>query len=306
MVRTLIVMALLASLFFIVQHWQPAAELTADRGASLAVKSVTPSPGEEPNGFNPAVPESLPDVEKGYLFSEKRKVEKDAAPGEAKPVAVEPGPEVLDSVTYTGSLIVGDLRRALVIFQEPTREVGPGNRRPVASRRPGAPPPPPPSVQGQPQNKQLIQGDRLLGYVVALIEPDRIIFEKGEQKVEKFLYDRNKKRLAAVIGRSEAPSGAAPGGIPPEAYAPPEMARAMVASLAASPTASTNLNSGGGVTQSTTPGVGGDGGAGTGPGGSQAAIPATRIMRRSQRLMGADSSFKVPISPVPGRPVPNN
>lgn len=267
MVRILIVMALLASLFYIVQNWQPVAEPTVD---PVATTKAPTSPEEvadgAPSGFNPAVPESLPDVEKGYLFSEKRKVEKEVPMADLKPAVVEPGPEILDSVVYTGSVIIGDLRRALVTFQEPSREAAPGGKPP----RPGTPrrPPSPEAAQAASQNKQLRPGERLLGFVLALVEPNRIVFEKGNLKVEKFLYDRNKKRIAAVIGRAETPPVANPGVVPPEAYAPPPEA----------------------PTETTAP----------------PAMQSNRMVRRSQRLLGADSMIKMPPMPIPGKPVPNN
>lgn len=305
MVKTLIIMALLASLFYTILHWQPLAEPTAEKVAVSRVdKASEDSPGPAASGFNPVVPESLPDVEKGYVFSEKRKLEKDLPPEMVKPLVVEPGPEVLDSVTYIGSVIIGDLRRALVIFQEPSRDAaaGPG-RRPGGVRRPGAPSAPATVSSSSPQNKQLYLGDRLLGFAVAAIEPERIVFEKGTLKVEKFLYDRNKKRLAVVASRSEAstapPPIISPEGIPLEAMVPPEVA----AEVAASPEATKRFMSGGGVAMSPPQGSGGDGSGGVG---EQAAAPPTRMVRRSQRLSGIDSSIKMPFTPVPGRPVPKN
>jgi len=269
MVRILIIVALLASLFYTVQNWQPTPEVTADKVVTnRTVAPAVEAADEKPSGFYPTVPEVLPNVEKGYIFSEKRKIEKEPPPGELKPAVVEPGPEVLDSVAYTGSLIVGETRRALITFQEPTHEEGGANRKPAAPRRPAV------AVAGAPaagtQNKQLTPGDRFLGFAVTLIEPGRIVFTKGDLKVEKFLYDRNKKRLAAVTGRSETPP-AVPGGVPPEAFAPPEM----------TPPATT-MPAPGATNQS------------------------NRMVRRSQRLSNVDTGIRMPVMPVPGRPTPNN
>ncbi|NTV12756.1 MAG: hypothetical protein HGA96_02290 [Desulfobulbaceae bacterium] len=295
MVKILIAIALLASLFYTVQHLHPPAEPPASKvAASRAEKSVEGAPGETPSGFNPVVPESLPDVEKGYIFSEKRRIEKDAPIVEVKPVVVEPGPEVLDSVVYTGSVIIGEMRRALVIFQEPPQAGAPAapatpGTRPGGGRRLGTVAAASPSA---PQNKQLHRGDRLLGFVVAAIEPDRIVFEKGTLKVEKFLYDRNKKRLVATTGRAETPPPiTTPGGIPLEAFVPPEVA----AEVAASPAAAQRFMAGGGVARPAAPGDGAS---------DQAAAQSARMVRRSQRLFSGDSSIKVPFTPVPGRPVP--
>jgi len=302
MVRTLIVMALLASLFYTILHWQPLSEPTAGKVVVSRVdKASEDSSGPAASGFNPAVPESLPDVEKGYVFSEKRKIEKDLPAELVKPLVVEPGPEVLDSVIYIGSVIIGDLRRALVIFQEPSPNAPAPVRRPTGVRRPGPPPAPATASASSPQNKQLYLGDRLLGFGVAAIEPNRIVFEKGTLKVEKFLYDRNKKRLAVVASRSEASTTPAniisPEGIPLEAMVPPEVA----AEVAASPEATKRFMSGGGVAVVPPQGLGGDG-----AGGEQATAQSARMVRRSQRLFGAESSIKMPFTPVPGRPVPIN
>lgn len=277
MVRILIIMALLASLFYTVRHWQPAAGPAPGKVAeNKAAKPLEEAPGEEEtSGYYPAVPEALPDVEKGYIFSEKRKIEKDVPLEEGKSAVAEPGPEVLDSVAYTGSLIIGDVRRALVTFQDAPREAGPVNHRPGGIRRPN---PQAAAASSTPQNKQLLVGDKLLGFVVARIEPNRIVFEKGIHKVEKFLYDRNKKRMEAVATRSEPPPATDSGGIPAEV--PPDLA----ADAAAAPQ---RLVPGGGAVQ-------------------PPPLPANRAVRRSQRLLGIDPSIKVPMSPVPGRPVPKH
>lgn len=274
MVRIFIVIALLASLVYTVRHWQPAPEATVAKTPANRSETTTAEPPAETasGGFYPAVPEALPDVEKGYIFSEKRKIEKEPPPGEVKPAVAEPGPEVLDSVAYTGSLILGETRRALVTFQEPSQE-GPTPHRPTPPKRPGAAPAAP--AQGTPQNKQLVPGDRLLGFVVKQIDPDRIVFEKGTLKVEKFLYDRNKQRLIAEAVRSEPkPAAAAPA---PAAQAiPPETPVDTAAIMAANAE-------------------------------QAAAMQANRMSRRSQRLLGADTKSMVPpmpVMPVPGRPVP--
>jgi len=297
MVRTLIIISLLASLFYIVQHWQPAPEPAGKViAANQATKPAEEAKVETPNGFNPVVPEALPDVEKGYIFAEKRKIEKEPPPGAVKPEVVEPGPEVLDSVNYVGSLIIGDTRRALVTYQEPAKDPGgpggpgvPGGRRPAPIGR--RPPPPDAASQGASQNKQLVQGDRLLGYQVGLIEPSRIVFEKGEQKVEKFLYDRKKKRMEAVISRPENSPAAAPGGVQPDGSVTIDV----TAAAAVSPDGAQRPGGGAVVTPLTGAGAAG-----------QAAVQSGRMLRRSQRLLGADPSISVPTMPVPGRPIPKN
>lgn len=280
MVRSVIIIALLASLFYLVRHLQPVPETAAPVKVAVSRPEKPPvaAPVEAPGGFNPAVVTPLPDINKGYIFSEKRKVTQDE-PGEAGKVApLDEGPDLLASVLYSGSVIAGDLRRALVVYQEQPREAAP--RRAAPGRSPA------PSSQGTFQKKQLNQGDRFLGYLVATIEPDRIVFEKGERKVEKFLYDQNKKRMAPSGPSQREVEPAESGGVPLQAMAPPEVLEALMAqppsrrpSLGASPA--------------------GD------PGGAGGGAPANRVVRRSQRLMGLDPSIDLPITPVPGLPVPN-
>lgn len=283
MVRSLLIMALLATLFFTLKYLQP--EVEPPPGKAAATREAQP-PAETPaagtNLFNPPVATPLPDVEKGYIFSEKRKIEKDDPAAAAKAAAAaEVGPDLLATVTYTGSLIIGETRRALVTYQEQSQAAPP--RRPVGGRGPA---PAAASAQSGTQYKQLTMGDKFLGYAVAAIEPDRLVFAKGEQKVEKFLYDRNKKRMAAAAPSRPAATPATVGGVPIEAMAPPDEQ----------------------------PGAAGGAPPLTGTGyGSQ----SDRMIRRSQRVLGGGqlpgqgsklqglgAQFQVPAAPVPGRPVP--
>lgn len=263
MARIALILALLASLAYMVRYLQPAPEpKPAKVAAGRSAPAVAEPAAEGTGGFYPAVPEALPDINKGYVFSEKRQIEKDEPPA-AQAALVDPGPDLLASLVYSGSVISGNLRRALVVYQDqPAAAVG---------RRAGGGRGQQPGAQGPFQNKQLNQGDRFLGYVVAAIEPDRIVFEKGDRKVEKFLYDRGKNRFKpAEAGRSDA-AAPEPGGVPMQAVAPPEVLEAMMNPPAAAP----------------------------------ATPPPSRVIRRSQRLLGLDPSIKVPATPVPGRPVPN-
>lgn len=298
LLRSVIIVALLASLFYLVRHFQPAAEPGNGRVATSQPEKPLPetAEGEAISGFNPPVTMPLPDVEKGYVFSEKRKIEKEEPGAAAKAAAaVEQGPDPLETVVYSGSLIAGKIRRALVSYQEQAKEAP--SRRPSPGRGQA------PAAVGAVQNKQLNQGDRFLGYVLTVVESDRIVFEKGERKVEKFLYDRSKKRAAPPeTGRKEAPAPqpAEVGGVPLQALAPPEVIEALMA-----PPGSRRPS---GAVVGGAPGSEAAGEAGGTPGGvgaTQAPTPASRATRRSQRLLGLDSSIRVPATPVPGRPVPN-
>lgn len=304
MLRGVIILALLATLVYLVKHIQPVAEpggavkVTASRPEPPPVEVV---PGDEPGRFNPPVVTPLPDVNKGYVFSEKREFAKEAPPAAGKSAQAEQGPDPLLSVLYSGSVIVGNLRRALVIYQEQPLEAA--ARRPSPGRGPAVA-----AAQGVVRNKQLHLGDSFLGYVVAAIEPDRIVFEKGDLKVEKFLHDRNKKRSAVPEpGRREA-APAEIGGVPLQALAPPEVLEALMGQPSAlrslpgsgmgGPSSGAGLS---GLPSGATP-AGETGGM---TGGTQSKTQASRLVRRSQRLLGIDPSITVPVTPVPGRTVPN-
>jgi hypothetical protein len=284
-------MALLASLFYLVKYIQPVTEPVAPgKVVSRQEKPAAEAEGDAPSGFNPEVVAPLPDVNKGYVFSEKRKYEKEDPANAAKVAQVEQGPDPLTTVLYSGSIISGDLRRALVIYQELPRDAAPRRSSPGRAQ-------PPAAGQGEMQKKQLNQGDRFLGYVVEAVEPDRIVFAKGDRKVEKFLYDREKKRIEPpeVSQRQVLPTEIS--GVPIEAIAPPDILAAMMApSTPKRPPQRSRVS---GPTA-----VAGTPAAEVGSG--QAPQPPNRVIRRSQRLMGIDSSLNIPVTPVPGLPVPNN
>lgn len=290
MVRSFIILALLATLFFLVKYSQPVVGPVAvpeKVAKSQQGKPPVEADGEEPGGFNPLVATPLPDVNAGYVFSEKRKYEKDDPAAAAKAAQVEQGPDPLTTVFYAGSLIAGDLRRALVTYQDLPKEAD--HRRSSSGRTQAA------TAQGVVQKKQLRKGDRFLGYVVVAIEPDRLVFEKGDLKVEKFLYDQSKKRVAppaAASLRQALPAEV--GGVPIEAFAPPEVLAAM---MAQPPVAGRNPQESRGGGLVARPGVSPavEGGTAKAP-----------VLRRSQRLLGMDSLLNVPMSPAPGLPVPNN
>lgn len=296
MLRIVIILALLVSLFYLVKHIQPVAEpggagkVATSRPVTAPVEVTT---GEDSNRFNPPVVTPLPDVNKGYVFSEKREYVKTVPLAAGKSAQVEQGPDPLASLLYSGSVIVGNLRRALVSYQEQTRE--PALRRPTPGRGPA-----PAVSQGGVRNKQLHQGDSFLGYVVAAIEPDRIVFAKGDLKVEKFLHDRNKKRIAAAEPSRREVAPTEIGGVPLQALAPPEVLGELMA-LPPSAGSAPGPASTSGVPSEATPG--GETGGVTGR--ALVQRPPNRVTRRSQRLLGIDPSIIVPATPVPGRPGQN-
>ncbi len=143
----------------------------------------------------PAVPPSLPDFNKGYLFNEAREISV-AAPGEE--TENESEDTQLTDIVYSGSIITGDIKRGLLVFSQAPRS-------PVRSSS-MRPPPTGGFTQltgGEKKSQQVMVGDDVSGYKVQEIHPDRIIFAKNGQTVEKSLYDAEKKRTIAPKIRRE-------------------------------------------------------------------------------------------------------
>ncbi len=147
---------------------------------------------EKEVNFYPQVPHPLPNLNHGYLFNEERliSVQGEERFGEAKEVN-RPGPTVdMDNVFYAGSIIVGEVRKGLVVYTLP-RPSTPQNRR----MRPT-------QVDSRDKERnymQLAVGTKFSGYKVIAIEPDRIVFSNGLESIEKKLNDPQKARIAAPI-----------------------------------------------------------------------------------------------------------
>lgn len=187
--KIIILVALLLSLviilgqFFVESTEALRFEATVDRAGESMEKSeaLLPRPS-----LYPPVPPVLPNLNEGYLFSGERKFEKVELEAENS----GSGAVDLAEVVYAGSLIVGEVHRALITYKEKgpasRRAVGPINRMQKTS-----------SAAGD-KYKQLVIGENFMGYVVDKIEKDLIVFRKGDELVEKFLYDSKKVR---AVGR---------------------------------------------------------------------------------------------------------
>ena len=141
------------------------------------------------------VPASLPDLRTGYLFNQERMLAspKSSAGGEDKGGAadfeVKPGLGVsLDQISYAGSLIAKGFTRAVVVYPA-AKQTHAAPPHPVMGRPPSRPP------ESGDEHAQLGVGDQVEGYTLTEIEPSKLIFTKGEETVEKPLYDATKKRL---------------------------------------------------------------------------------------------------------------
>jgi hypothetical protein len=141
--------------------------------------------------FFHSVPVQLPDLHKGYIFNVERElVEEELTELETK-TDKDIGDEIdidFDGVSYSGSIITGDRHKAIVSYT-----IAPP-RRTVRSRSSRLPPR---SRQAASKNKyaQLEAGDTFYGYKVVGIYPEKIVFERDDEKIEKLLHDPAKKRL---------------------------------------------------------------------------------------------------------------
>ena len=185
-----ILVSLVLSLLAIL--WQIVAEPTEVlHPAAIATneEATTEKPVPPVAVFYPPVPAVLPDLNEGYLFNSTRsftEIESDL-PGAASNLVD------LSEVSYVGSLIVGDLHKGLIIYHEKIparRQTSPTSRRAARQRKP--------VVKTVAKHKLLVLGEKFMGYIVEKIEKDRIVFKNGDEIVEKFLYDQNKKRVTVV------------------------------------------------------------------------------------------------------------
>jgi len=278
MYRLIAIIALLFSLFLLL--WQLKAEPVYNLGIT----------GEEPDNekggmvsfgridFYPPVPDVVPDLYDGYLFVEERKLEEDdfGPFGDTPAVVPDIAPDIdMEGVAYSGSVIIGEMRKALITYKEKSqpqpRRVGRGRAVPNKARA---------SAEVL-QYKQLELGEVFKGYMVAGIEEDRIVFEKGGEKVEKFLFDQNKKRvdIKAEPSSQAANTASAPVVPPPAAPSAPSgnAAPAVPQKTLAPPT-------------------------NTKPGNAGKPAPVNRRLRRSQRLLNMDPSFVPPgAGGIPGQ-----
>ncbi|MCB2181684.1 MAG: hypothetical protein KQH63_06655 [Desulfobulbaceae bacterium] len=166
---------------------------SADTQAQLTDKTEKQSPNRSQNTgapvkFYPAVPSPLPDLKKGYLFNEERLLVDDSAVAEITEESPTEGdgPAVdMSTVFYSGSIIIGDLRKGLISYSEAKAQ--PVKKTKTRARTATKP--------KKTKYTQLVAGDTISGYKVVSVEPDRIIFEKGTEKIEKTLNDPGKVRL---------------------------------------------------------------------------------------------------------------
>ncbi len=216
MIRPAIVLALLLSAAVMMRgvasDWRKSPLAPADN----AVKKATPAgeampAAQQVKALQPVVPGVLPDLKMHYLFNPERMlagadmppaevIDSEAASGNAQGITASMG-----EVTYAGSIIADNFSRAIILY--PAAKSKP---QPVTSKssKGKAPPPAKSGAGGTEEHAQLEVGDVLDGYTVAEILPNKLIFTKGEETVEKLLYDSAKKRQAPPPRPAAAPFGA--------------------------------------------------------------------------------------------------
>jgi hypothetical protein len=158
--------------------------------------------------LQPTAPAVMPDLSAGYLFNEARLIESEADKN-AQALA-SAGNDLginadIGQLTYSGSLIGDTFSKALVSFPPSPKSAGPPASRGRQRRTPKG---------SALETAQLEIGDVLSGYQVAAISAEKITFKKGDEVLEKFLYDPDKKRVAPIRS-NQAPPAMTPNRPPP-------------------------------------------------------------------------------------------
>lgn len=199
--------------------WQGKRHTIPPAPKSKVVESVTLP---ENAAQKPTAPAILPDLKPGYLFNTKRTlvVDPDEKVEEPQPenqlLRNDLGIDVkIDELLYSGSIIGDTFSRAIVAYPPPPKKRR--NSKSSRTSRSRSEPRRSSSRDGSLKHAQLKKGDVLNGYVVAEILPDKIIFDKDGDIVEKFLNDPSKKRVVS----KNTPRRAAPA----RKVAPPAVSR---------------------------------------------------------------------------------
>lgn len=131
--------------------------------------------------FNPVPPAVLPDLDAGYVFNESRTA--GSRKEEEQTGKKTPGINIKESF-YVGSVIAGETPKGMIAYPAAGTAATPQQVRPGGARPGGA------------GMKQILveKGDDVGGYTVSEILPEKIVFTKDSETVEKFLNDPDKKR----------------------------------------------------------------------------------------------------------------
>lgn len=225
MIRPAIVLALLLSsavmMRGVASDWRKGPPLPIETTAKKSIPAGEAA-GTQPQSkpLQPPVPGVLPDLKDGYLFNPERMLAGAAPPpaaGEEKvdEASAENAPGIaakIADVTYAGSIIADNFSRAIIVYTEAAKSKAkapaqPASRSSKATRTPAAAPA---AASGGEKHAQLEVGDMLDGYKVSEIQPDKIVFTKDGDTVEKLLYDPDKKRQAPPPRAAAGPPGGGP------------------------------------------------------------------------------------------------
>lgn len=201
--RFAVIIGLVLSLLLLgenaLQSWQ---EIELPKMPEVSQKKTGSVASEQQNvAVNPQVPVVMPDLNTGYLFNVQRsRTEQDEQEATSAASVDEQGSQVdMDTLVYSGSIIINKLHKGLVSFslkEENKNVVSPQRRGPYMARRPK-----PKEVM---QKATVVEGEDFYGFKVASVQPDRILFSKNGTSIEKLLYDPNKERPKAGAPKSSS------------------------------------------------------------------------------------------------------
>ena len=187
MLRLPIIIALLASLVFLINSGFEAGQ---GKPFSKPDTSPKPMPASVPTqgkiNFHPPVPGHLPDLNEKYLFNAERLLEEEDEPAFEDKDDLDEFIADFDDVKYVGSIISSKSRKGIVSY--PAKKKKPTRRRSKSSK--------PGRYSGKNLSyARLVVDDKFSGHKVTGIFPDKMIFEKSGETIEKLLYDSEKQRI---------------------------------------------------------------------------------------------------------------
>ena len=137
--------------------------------------------------YNPKVSRDLPNPNNGYLFNSERHLEGNNS--EEQGIADDGLQVNIYEIHYDGSLILGKTKKALISYPVGKKVSGPIRSNTLKSKR---------KYSVQRSSIKMSLGDKLSGYTLSAIAPQKIVFSRGTENVEKLLYDQEKQRIVAT------------------------------------------------------------------------------------------------------------
>ncbi len=163
------------------------ARMTEDTGPQESSPAATGIGTEQAEvALTPQIPEPLPDLRNNYLFNRNRFLPPLQAGQETEAPASEETTVDLAGILYAGSVITGQQTTGIIYFSPAAGEL-PSIFEPLDSR-------------GGVPHKQVRVDEKLGDYRVSSIAPDKIVFERNGETVEKLLFDPAKTRNAPPAG----------------------------------------------------------------------------------------------------------